>query len=105
MQKGYSQKDLATAANLHRVQYNRYENGETTPSTDTLSKLADALGVSVDYLLEGKEEDAATANLEDRELLKMFEELEKLSKEDKAIAKEMIDSFLFKRRIRQQVAS
>ena len=105
MQKGLSQKKLAEIANINRVQYNRYERGETMPSTETISKIADVLGVSVDYLLEGKTQDAAIANLEDKDLLKMFEELEKLPTKDKEIAKEMLDSFLFKRRVKQDLAS
>jgi transcriptional regulator with XRE-family HTH domain len=101
MEKGLSQRAFSLRINLNYVQYNRYEKGETIPSTDTLSKLADALGVSVDYLLEGKEEDAATANLQDKDLLKMFEEVEKFPKNEKEEIKSVIDAYITRRKIKQ----
>ena len=45
--------------------------------------LADVLDVSVDYLLEGTTHDAARADFEDRELLKMFKEVERGTDEKK----------------------
>lgn len=101
MQKGLSQKAFAELVNVHPVQYNRYEGGDSVPSAENLPKLAEALGVTVDYLLEGKNDEAAVAKFEDRDLLRLFEETEKLPAKDKEIAKEMLDSFLFKRRVKQ----
>lgn len=101
MQKGLTQKDFAARVKLAYAQYNRYERGDNRPTAEILSKLADALGVTVDYLLDGKEEAAAVASFEDRELLKLFEETEKLPAKDKEMAKELLDSFLFKRRVKQ----
>jgi hypothetical protein len=49
-------------------------------------------------------EDAAIANLEDRELLKMFEDTEKLPTEDKEIVKKFLGAFLNNKKI-QQLAS
>jgi len=94
MQKGFSQRAFTKAVNLNYSQYNRYERGDSVPSTDTLTKLADALNVSVDYLLEGKEENAAIANLSDRELLRMFERAEKLPEKDKEHVKALLSAFL-----------
>lgn len=94
MQKGLSQKAFAELIGLNPVQYNRYENKEVIPSTDTLAKLADALEISVDYLLEGQEEDAATANFEDKDLLKLFSEVEKLDKENKDYIKKVLSDLV-----------
>lgn len=77
---------------LNYTQYNRYENGETLPAAETLSKLAEALEVSVDYLLEGKEEAAAVAKLQDQELLKIFTDIEKLPPEKKSAVKSILES-------------
>ncbi|MBL0382490.1 MAG: hypothetical protein JKP90_23405 [Desulfofustis sp. PB-SRB1] len=58
--------------------------------------MADALGVSSDYLIEGTTADAAKAKFEDRELLLQFQEVEKLEEEDKQVVKKLIDAFLTK---------
>lgn len=104
MQKGLSQKQLAEIANLNRVQYNRYEKGETMPSTETISKIADVLEVSVDYLLEGKEEDAAIANFEDKDLLQLFSEVEKMPNGDKTYIKQVLTDLIKVKKF-QQLAS
>lgn len=46
-----TQLELATALGLNRSTYNGYEQGFSEPNTDTLIKLADYFGCSVDYLL------------------------------------------------------
>lgn len=104
MQKGLSQRAFTKLIGINYTQYNRYENGETVPSAESLSKLAEALDVSVDYLLEGKKEAAATANLEDRELLALFEEVESFSEEEKAHIKAVIKAFVTQKKL-QSIAS
>ncbi len=89
---------------MHYSHIGRYERGISRPAADTLKKLANALGVSGDYLLEGTTEDAAKAKFEDRELLLQFQEVEKLQEEDKQVIKKLIDAFLTKKHI-QKLAS
>ena len=43
-----TQQDIADALNISRVAYSYYESGIRTPSLDTLSRLADYYGVSLD---------------------------------------------------------
>lgn len=45
------QQDVADAINCSQAVYSRYENGEREPSKDTLNRLADFYGVSVDYII------------------------------------------------------
>lgn len=94
MQKGLSQRAFAQMTDLNPVQYNRYENKGVIPSTETLARLADALEVSVDYLLEGQEEDAAIANFEDKDLLKLFSEVGKLDIENKNYIKKVLSDLV-----------
>ena len=82
----------------------RYERGVSRPAADTLKRLADALGVSGDYLLEGAVEEAARAGFEDRELLQQFQEIEKLPEEDKAVVKRFLDAFLTKKQLQKLAA-
>ena len=65
-----------------------YERGPNTPSTDVLIKLADIFDLSLDYLAFEAEGQAAKVNIKDRELLRIFEEIDKLSEKDKGTIKD-----------------
>jgi transcriptional regulator with XRE-family HTH domain len=49
---GFTQEQLAEATGVHRVTIARIETGEVSPKVETLKRLADALGVLVDDLIE-----------------------------------------------------
>lgn len=49
-EKGWTQDQLAEAMNTSSVQISRWETGKRDPQTATLIKIANALGVSLDYL-------------------------------------------------------
>ena len=82
-----------TATGFRYTHIGRYAR----PAADTLERLADTLGVSCDYLLEGTAEEAATARFEDRELLRQFQEVEKLPDDDKDVAGTKLDTGLLSR--------
>lgn len=50
--KGVSQVRLAIELNLNQNSISRYETGAREADYETLIKLADYFGVSIDYLLE-----------------------------------------------------
>ncbi|WP_274964150.1 helix-turn-helix domain-containing protein [Tepidanaerobacter syntrophicus] len=50
-EKQVSQKAVADAIGVDRTTYNKYETGKSQPDFETIKKLADYFGVSVDYLL------------------------------------------------------
>lgn len=50
-EKGLSQSDLANQSGVSRVMIGKYERGEALPSIGAAKKIADALGVSLDYLV------------------------------------------------------
>lgn len=50
-ENGLTQRELGEKANLSETTYQAYELGRTEPSLETLTKLADVLECSVDYLL------------------------------------------------------
>lgn len=49
--RGMKQRDLADKIGVHQKVISKYVNSKTTPPSDTLQKIADALDVSVDWLL------------------------------------------------------
>ena len=50
---GYSQEDVAFRAGIHRTQVSLLESGSRMPRVETLVKLAGALNVTPDTILEG----------------------------------------------------
>lgn len=97
--KSLSQTELGQLAGLHYTHIGRFEREASRPSGDTLMRLADALGVTSDYLLDGATHEAAKARFEDRELLKQFQEVEQLPDEDKNVVKKLLDAFLAKKQL------
>jgi transcriptional regulator with XRE-family HTH domain len=102
--KGLSQTELGNLAGIHYTQIGRYENKGAQPSADVLAKLANALGVSSDYLNNGSTDELAENTLNDKELLNQFKAIEKMTDNDKSVVKTLIDAFITKKKI-QQLAS
>ena len=57
MKKGYTQDELAKICKLKQSRISRYEVGNREPGIETLKKLASALDVTVDELLEDETDD------------------------------------------------
>lgn len=74
----WSQDELAKKVGTSAPIIGRYERNEIKPSIETAKNIADALDVTLDYLLGGSN----TAIL-DKDLLKRLEDIESLSQEDK----------------------
>ena len=73
-----SQDELAKKVGTSAPIIGRYERDEIKPSIETAKKIADELGVTVDYLIGG------SANMVmDKKLLKRFEDIEALPADDK----------------------
>lgn len=103
--KKLSQEDLGRVTGLHYNHIGRYERGDSRPSADKLKALADALGVTGDYLLNGSGEQFTKVRFEDQELSRMFQEIEQLPDDKKKTVKEFLDAFIFREKVKQQVAS
>jgi transcriptional regulator with XRE-family HTH domain len=103
-ERGLSQTELGERVELHYNHIGRYERGGARPTADALRRLADALGVTTDYLLEGESSEAAKARFSDRELLRQFQEVEQLDEQDKQVVKTLLEAFLLKRQFQKLAA-
>jgi transcriptional regulator with XRE-family HTH domain len=101
LEKGYSKSDLAKEINVHYSQIGRYEEKGAQPSADILAKLANALEVTSDFLMNGTSEDLADSTLTDKELLNQFKMIEKMTEEKKSVVKIFLDAFITKDKIKQ----
>ena len=53
--KKYTQLKVALDMNISREALSHYENGKRSPDIQTLRALSDYFGVSIDFLVNGKE--------------------------------------------------
>ncbi|THB69714.1 MAG: XRE family transcriptional regulator [Gammaproteobacteria bacterium] len=103
-QQGLSQSQLGDLVGVHYNHIGRYERGTSLPSADVLSKLADVLDVSSDYLYEGERDSAVVVDFEDRELLQHFLDVQNLDDVDKQLVKEFLGAFLVKKKLQELVS-
>lgn len=103
-EKGFSQTELGEIVGVHYTQIGRYEKKGVVPAGDVLSKIANALGVSADYLMSGTTNDLANSTLNDKELIALFKRLEVLPKDKKKVVKDLMDAFLFKTEMQQKLS-
>ncbi len=67
-QKNLTIKEVATYLHVTHPSISRYENNLQEPSIETLTKLADLYGVSLDYLIKG-EDNGITITIEEYQTL------------------------------------
>ncbi len=94
-----TQAELGKRAGVHNVNLSRYERGLSEPSAETLKRLAEALDVSVGYLVEGSADEIPAMRFEDPELRDQMHAIERLPEEDKQVVKRFLDAFLFRKRV------
>lgn len=98
---GKSQQDLAKLVKVHFTNIGKYEREEAMPSADVLNRIAKALDVSPDFLLNGNMDDKAKNTIKDNELLLQFKKVEQLPNDKKKLVKEFLDAFIFKANVQQ----
>jgi transcriptional regulator with XRE-family HTH domain len=82
-EKGLSQAELAQKTGFQPSAISHFESGRRAPSFDNLKKLADALAVSIDYLL-GRESLPTTAGPVAEKLFRNFERMSAEDQDDLA---------------------
>lgn len=78
-----TQAELAKYLGVSRQCYNNYELGNREPSTNTLIKLSEYFGVSIDYLLENKQHHSALDEKLSEEEFALYGEAHDLTDEEK----------------------
>jgi len=93
-QRDLTQQELAKRAAIHYTHIGRYESGKSMPAADTLRRIAEALGTTVDFLMDGASHDNAKARLHSRALLERFQDVEKLPDDQQVVVMQLMDAFL-----------
>lgn len=98
-QKGLSQAELGKAIGTSGDVIGRYERDVITPSIDVIVKVADALEVSIDFLV-GK-----TKMVLDKQAVKRLEDISKLPDDNKNFVLNLIDMALRDFKVKKAHAS
>ncbi len=86
--KKVSQDELAKAIGAHAPVIGRYERNEVKPSIEVATKMAEFLGVSLDYLA------GLTEHELDSDITKKILSIQILAEDDKAVVLKTIDALL-----------
>lgn len=90
-QKNLSQGDLADKIGISRDAIGKYERGDIMPTADKAKKMADLLGVSLDFLMSDKDKEET---LVDADMLYRMQEVQKLPDSEKDKINSIIDAFI-----------
>lgn len=88
-QKKIRQADLGKLVGTSGDIIGKYERGENTPSIEVATKIANALGVTLDYLVKDGEYEEV-----DKETLKRLKDIQKMSPENKNHVFALLDAFI-----------
>lgn len=86
--KKISQDELGKTLNVVGAVIGRYERDEVKPSIDTAAAIAEALEVSLDYLVGN------TDLLFDKLIVKRMNDIQKLDKQEREHVNALLDAFL-----------
>lgn len=81
LEKKLTQEELGKKINVTKVSISGYENGNRTPDTETLQKLADFFNVTTDYLLGRTDDPNPPGSDSDNEELGTLAKINQLIKE------------------------
>jgi transcriptional regulator with XRE-family HTH domain len=88
-EKGISRDELGKLVGTSGAVIGRYERDEITPSVEIASKMAEALEVSLDYLVG-----SSSVIIKDKKMAYRLELLEKIRKEDRETILRVMDAYL-----------
>ena len=97
--KGLKNADVSRETGISNMTLSDWKRGKSTPKADKIKKIAEFLGVSVDYLLTGQDPefsievaqtDVALSNMESR-LKEYALKLNELSKDKQELVEKLID--------------
>ena len=89
-EKKLSQVDVASYVGVSRDAISKYERDDIVPSVENANKVAQILGVSLDYLMS--EDDSL--EVVDIDMLNRMKEIQRLAEEDKNTVIKIIDAFI-----------
>jgi len=101
---GLTQLELSKKIAVSHTQMARYEIKGVQPPADVLNKLADVFGVSVDFIINGNNDEKAKNSLKDAELIKQFKDIDSMPDSDRNTIVKVISAYIRDFKTRQAYA-
>ena len=101
--RNLTQTRLAELMGISPRVYSRWETGDGTPHFDTIVRLADTLGVTLDELA-GRKDVTAEAKIRNPELNRLYGKADQLSDEDQKALVIVLDSLVRRSRVSKVMA-
>ena len=96
-QRGWSQNELSKHISVSREIIGRYERNDAVPSIDIAKRIANAFGVSLDYLVGDSEQEL------DKNMLTRIKDVAKLSAKERELVFEFLDAFITKSKLQSMI--
>lgn len=90
MEEKLSQVELAERTGISRDAISKYERGDVSPSVEYAKRIADALGVSLDYLVSDSDHEEAL----DNETVKRVMDIQALPPSEKEKVLSVVDALV-----------
>jgi len=100
-ENNFTQDELAKLIHVHGRHISRIEQGKANPSAEVIKRIAEVLKVSIDQLLCDDTSNIVTVRINDKELLKSIEEVDRLTEEDRTVIKRLIQAFIKEKRMKE----
>jgi len=104
-QKGLSQGELASLLNIHQSMVTRWEKDKVQPRPESLNKLGEIFGISLDELSLIAKPKVAMAQMQDPKLSELLSQLYKLNPKDLDALKSVIEAMLTKARVQEAIGA
>lgn len=101
--RNLTQTRLAELMTISPRVYSRWETGDVTPHFDTIVRLADTLGVSLDELA-GRKEVVSETTIRNHELNRLCRKVDQLPDEDQRALVVVLDSVVKRSRVSKLMA-
>lgn len=102
-EKELTQEALVKRSGVAISQIRRYEADKASPTLDVVTKLAKALGASIDELVFDKATGVAQGKIVDRELLEQFEMVCRLEDEAREAVKKILEGMIVKHQVEKMM--
>lgn len=102
-EKGFTQEDLVKKSGVAISQIRRYEADKSSPTLAVITRLAKALGISIDEMVFDKDKGIAASRLMDRELLEQFEMISILEEEERQAVKKILEGVIVKHQVEKML--
>jgi transcriptional regulator with XRE-family HTH domain len=102
--KNLSQKEISNMVQMDQSQYSKIENGKTDPTTNTLEKIAKALGIELSELFIS-DKIFKDINSADKTIMEKIRLIEMLDEEEQASIYNIVDGLVASKRLRNSLSN